>query len=278
MRTKWFFCWFVRPLALAISLIPLSAHVSAQSTSPTVLIGDVEWRQLTDTTPLSWDEVATVCPPGGGECNGSVNGIEFNGWSWATAFQVSALFNYFRPTFPILDDQETDIWQLRFRDAFDLPDDALDRFFDLFDVNGWQGVNGDLPYVGGWVAEPPTAQSFGGLLGLMPMVGVFDYDNPCCTSPFGEFSTVMLTSANWNGIPRFPSSPTLLRGAWLYRIIESAPCGVASVLSECCPEPNNHGQYVSCVAKALSDLRDEGEISGRERGAMQSQAARDKGR
>jgi len=88
----------------------------------------------------------------------------------------------------------------------------------------------------------------------------------------------MLTSANWNGVPRFPNSPTLLRGAWLYRIVESYPCGVSDVLEECCPAQNNHGQYVSCVAKALSDLRDEGEISGQERGALQSEAARGKRR
>lgn len=259
---------------LVIKMFALNSNAFAQESSPTILIGDVEWRQLTVTTPISWDDVAQVCPAGGGECNGSINGVDYDGWNWATIREISYLFSYFRPDFHIPEENETDLWALIHRDAFNLPNDDLDLFFTLFDVNGLQGENQDLPYVGGWAADLPIDSGGFGVTGFMPMVGIFDYNNSCCTSPHGEFSTVARTSTNWDGTPTFGRA--LLRGAWLYRIVETDPCGVSSILDECCPDEGTHGQYVSCIAKALSDLKKQGAITERERGALQRAAARKK--
>src|SRR5262245_23529225 len=57
-----------------------------------------EWRQLIETTGLSWNEVAQVCPRDGvSPCAGRVGGRDLSGWVWATEAQVVALFGYFEP-------------------------------------------------------------------------------------------------------------------------------------------------------------------------------------
>src|SRR5262245_54246494 len=55
-----------------------------------------EWRQLTETTGLSWDQVAQVCPRDGATPGvGIVGGRDLTGWVWATESQVIDLFSYF---------------------------------------------------------------------------------------------------------------------------------------------------------------------------------------
>jgi len=57
-----------------------------------------EWRQLTDTIGLSWDEIAQLCPQDGASaCVGSVGGIDLTDWVWATDSQAIELFSYFEP-------------------------------------------------------------------------------------------------------------------------------------------------------------------------------------
>ena len=52
-----------------------------------------EWRQLTETTNVSWNEVDAICANDGlNACVGSVGSIDFTGWIWATQPQVQALF------------------------------------------------------------------------------------------------------------------------------------------------------------------------------------------
>jgi Immunoglobulin domain len=57
-----------------------------------------EWRQVKETTILSWNQVAGVCPQDGQTpCNGVVGGKDLSGWIWATREQVTDLFSYFTP-------------------------------------------------------------------------------------------------------------------------------------------------------------------------------------
>src|SRR5258705_3746293 len=52
-----------------------------------------EWRQLTGTVGLSWNQVAQFCPQdGASSCVGSTN---LNDWVWATDAQVLQLFGIF---------------------------------------------------------------------------------------------------------------------------------------------------------------------------------------
>jgi hypothetical protein len=55
-----------------------------------VVIGDKEWRQLTETTGFTWIIVNTAC--GSGLCSGSIGGVSFDGWYWADDNDLRGLF------------------------------------------------------------------------------------------------------------------------------------------------------------------------------------------
>jgi hypothetical protein len=45
-------------------------------------------------TRLSWSAIDAICPSsGGGVCNGSLNGWDMTGWTWASVDEVNSLFN-----------------------------------------------------------------------------------------------------------------------------------------------------------------------------------------
>ena len=95
--------------ATTITAIFFVALMSSASVNAVIIDGR-DWRPLTETTGFSWDQIAEgdqiststdeggVCPIGGGACNGSVGGVNFSGWSWASQAEVIGLFNYFRAT------------------------------------------------------------------------------------------------------------------------------------------------------------------------------------
>src|SRR4051812_16220661 len=58
-----------------------------------------EWRQLYETTGLTWDQVASVCPQDGATpCSGSIGpSRDLTGWTWATSAQVVALMGNYEP-------------------------------------------------------------------------------------------------------------------------------------------------------------------------------------
>ena len=58
-----------------------------------------EWRQLTETVGLSWNQVAQACPQRDGiaPCTGLAGGADLTGWVWATDAQVTTLFSNFEP-------------------------------------------------------------------------------------------------------------------------------------------------------------------------------------
>ena len=59
---------------------------------------DKVWRQLTETTGLSWTQVAQVCPrDGASPCDGVVDGRDLRGWVWGTAEQVTTLLGRYEP-------------------------------------------------------------------------------------------------------------------------------------------------------------------------------------
>src|SRR2546422_580018 len=79
-------------LFLAISGITAEAAASGNDNH------GKEWRQLTETVGLSWNQVAQVCPRDGvSPCTGVVEGRDLTGWVWATDLQVITLFSYYEP-------------------------------------------------------------------------------------------------------------------------------------------------------------------------------------
>lgn len=81
----------------------LTATLMAAAAAP-ALAADVDdgqgrlWRQLVDTTGLTWQQVAEVCAlDGRTACSGSAGGRDLSGWTWATQGQVIDLFNRYLP-------------------------------------------------------------------------------------------------------------------------------------------------------------------------------------
>ena len=57
-----------------------------------------EWRQLYETTGLSWNQVDSVCPRDGATpCSGTVGGKNLTGWVWGTDAQVLELLSEYAP-------------------------------------------------------------------------------------------------------------------------------------------------------------------------------------
>lgn len=73
--------------------------VSIEDLGADVVVGGREWRQLTDTTYVTWNEVAAACPTDGvTPCSGSIHRsqdgayIDVTGWTWARNADVQALW------------------------------------------------------------------------------------------------------------------------------------------------------------------------------------------
>ncbi len=89
--------WSVR-FALVAALMGGLVSVGAPTTSAAPTVGGREWRELFETTGLSWTEVASVCPTDGATaCSGTVRGRNLTGWTWATAGQVRDLLDDYAP-------------------------------------------------------------------------------------------------------------------------------------------------------------------------------------
>lgn len=66
----------------------LSSLIFAQS-SVAVIIGDRDWRQITDTVNISPAAILVACPPANNfECSGSINGVNLDGWTLASEEDV----------------------------------------------------------------------------------------------------------------------------------------------------------------------------------------------
>jgi hypothetical protein len=92
----------MRPAPMMSPMAILAAALMAAAPMPAAAnVDDGQgrlWRQLVDTTGLTWQQVAEVCAlDGQTACNGSAGGRDLGGWTWATQGQVMALFNGFLP-------------------------------------------------------------------------------------------------------------------------------------------------------------------------------------
>lgn len=69
---------------------------STNAFSQTVIVGDREWMQLTDTWNITYSQLADIYDTTTGEIdsnatNTTINGIDFSGWTWANSADVKAL-------------------------------------------------------------------------------------------------------------------------------------------------------------------------------------------
>ena len=118
-------------------------------------------------------------------------------------------------------------------------------------------INGDLTHS----VEPPQDLTLPQLrdVGWFPdadLDGVADDgSDQCLGSDLG--STVVIGSCN-SGVPN-----TLF----------ASGCTITDLVMNCADGAKNHGQFVSCVAHTLNDLKKQGVITGAQKGAIQSCAA-----
>lgn len=79
------------------ALVALYAVCLTTGVNAGVIVGDKEWRQLTETVDFSWNDFDSVCDTSDGSCsgnltNGTVGTVSFNGWTWASQGDVAGLF------------------------------------------------------------------------------------------------------------------------------------------------------------------------------------------
>ncbi len=79
-----------RLIFVAAALLTSTAYVNAG-----VVVGDYEWRQLTDTQGLSPRQLASIYDTSTGQLgagNTTFAGVDFTGWTWASVDDVRGLF------------------------------------------------------------------------------------------------------------------------------------------------------------------------------------------
>jgi hypothetical protein len=63
-----------------------------------------EWRPLTETVGPSWAAVSAICPQDGvTPCNGSIEGVNYTGWVWATQSQLRSVFTRYAAAMATVD-------------------------------------------------------------------------------------------------------------------------------------------------------------------------------
>ena len=89
--------WSVR-LALVAAFTGCLVAIGAPPSTAAPTVDGREWRELFETTGLSWSQVASVCPTDGATaCSGTVGGRNLTGWTWATSGQVRDLLDDYAP-------------------------------------------------------------------------------------------------------------------------------------------------------------------------------------
>ena len=85
------------PAAVCVSFL-VSALAWAAPAAAEFPADGKRWRQLTETTNLTWNQTAAVCPRDGvSPCSGSAGTKDLTGWVWATDAQVIALLGHYEP-------------------------------------------------------------------------------------------------------------------------------------------------------------------------------------
>lgn len=80
--------------AISTAALAIAAALPAGAIAGHVdLATGLEWRQVAETTQLSWNAVSTVCSLTTGACSGSANGIDLSGWAWASRQDLVSLFS-----------------------------------------------------------------------------------------------------------------------------------------------------------------------------------------
>jgi hypothetical protein len=158
----------------ALCIFTLAVSASAQSNTSVDDGHGREWMQLTDSTALSWTQIAQVCPQDGATaCTAAVGGRDLTGWIWGTQAQVRELLGYYEPamlTNPGVSGQQYFFSASTFLGAFRPTFSVFLTYQSSSFAAGWTAST-DLsgqPIVGS-VSMGTTPVSIGGSFGLGPV-------------------------------------------------------------------------------------------------------------
>ena len=148
------------------------------------------WKQVTETTGLTWNQVAAACPRDGvTRCSGLAGGRDVNGWIWATDRQVVELMGHYAPE--ILTAEPPSVGGVEF--LFQAMT-FLEAMRPTFSFSGYPTTHAS---VNGWTASERDGA---------PLNAGAGFTHPVFDAGFGV-STVV------DG----PDTPSAWRGAWFWR-------------------------------------------------------------
>jgi hypothetical protein len=88
-----------RILFSLLAMLGVAVLFTPSSQGTVITIGSKDWRQLTETTALSHDDMATIYNSNTGTLldptNHMIGAISFQGWTWASNVDVSAMYSTF---------------------------------------------------------------------------------------------------------------------------------------------------------------------------------------
>lgn len=74
------------------TVLAVAGVLAGPMSARAVIVGSYDWRQLTETTGYSWNQISTVCDASTGACAGSLGAVSFDGWTWADNTDIQGLF------------------------------------------------------------------------------------------------------------------------------------------------------------------------------------------
>jgi hypothetical protein len=112
----------------------------------TVTVDGKVWAQPNLFIGVSWDQINAVCP--GGVCTGMLNGYAITGWTFASADDVNALFNYYIGAPDMGPGPDTQSYQVLSNQMW-----GVGKFID---AGSWEGTQGTYHQVNGLISTSPA--------------------------------------------------------------------------------------------------------------------------
>lgn len=208
---------------LAVWAVVVSETSWAAPITDIVLVDGREWAQVNLFTNNTWNTVNGQCPAGLCSRGSILNGFDLEGWTWASIYDVQALFNTYTgqtTLAPSSYGQTESTWAPAFLAAFNVTEEFGGGAFKV--VRGWSSTRYDSEH------------------SYAPFAGDTTYDQiPDRVStdavPFDDNDTIPsdigTTTGAWfvRDVSQVPAPATLallglgLAGIWMSRIKKQAP-------------------------------------------------------
>lgn len=232
--------WSARFATFASTILITGLAIAPRAADAQVAYVDAQgrqWRQMTGTTGLNWNQVDAVCPTDGvTPCSGMLGGVNTDGWVWATQTQVMELFS---ETVPEIADTLSVggsayvLQGLSFFGGFKPTFEYYTTFGGYNYINGWtatsNGVDAIVPEVS---AQYPVFYGSFNLLAQVPVGTPSSFRGVWMFKPApGPFQNVGGSLPGTYGAPGLTGSGTLAAGSsTTLSIAHGNPNGIAALV------------------------------------------------